>query len=169
MRYFGGKALCVGLVMWSLSMSGCGYLPSEMESEIGTGKSKTPEAAAGVSIHAASCKTPAKGFKLVTFDDLYDVTDDPRLPFRPASNLPQKYDVRAFVWGYDNCQEKGTCQHGDHYWLIRRGPEGDFSTWVVTPQFPRITIESRCKEHLKVGKRYRLSFDNGKLVGLSRN
>ena len=169
MRYFGCNALCAGMALWSLSLSGCGYLPSEMESEIKTDKSKPPEATAGASIHAASCETRAKGYKLVTFDDLYTFTEDPRQPFQPAANLPAKYDVRAYLWGYDNCLEKGTCQHGDHYWLIKRGPEGDFSTWVVTPQFPRITIESRCKDHLKVGKRYRLSFDNGKLVGFSRN
>lgn len=169
MRYFGCDTLCVGVALWSLAMSGCGYLPSEMEPDPKTDKSAAPDAAAGVSIHAASCKAPAKGYKLVRFGDLFDFTDDPRHPFRPAADRPQKYDVRAFLWGYDNCLAKGTCQHGDHYWLIQRGPEEDFSTWVVTPQFPRITIESRCKEHFKVGQRYRLSFDNGKLVGLSRN
>ncbi|MBB5212527.1 hypothetical protein [Microbulbifer hydrolyticus] len=169
MRYFGCGALCVGVTLWGLSMSGCGYLPSEMEPDPKTDKSKPPEAVAGVYMHAASCATRAKGYKLLNFEDLYDATGDPRHPFRPAAGVPNKYDVRAYVWGYDNCLEKGTCQHGDHYWLINRGPDGDFSTWVVTPQFPRITIESRCKDQLKVGKRYRLSFDNGKLVGFSLN
>ncbi|WP_428820249.1 hypothetical protein [Microbulbifer sp. MCCC 1A16149] len=165
-RYFGCDALCVGVAMCSLAMTGCGYLPSEMEPDP---KAGAPKAAAGVSIHAASCETRAKGYKILSFDDLYNFTDDPRHPFQPAPNLPAKYDVRAYVWGYDNCLEKGRCEHGDYYWLIKRGPEGDFSTWVVTPQFPRITIESRCKNDLKVGQRYRFSFDNGKLVGFSKN
>ncbi|WGL18307.1 hypothetical protein PVT68_08435 [Microbulbifer bruguierae] len=167
MRYFGCGAICAGLALWSLALSGCGYLPSEMEPTPKTEKS--PETADGVSLHAASCDVKAKGYKLVDFGDLYDATSDPRHPFRPATNLPAKYDVRAYVWGYDNCMEKGQCQNGDHYWLIKRGPENDFSTWVVTPQFPRITIESRCKDRLKVGERYRLSFENGNLVGFSKN
>ncbi|WP_158681557.1 hypothetical protein [Microbulbifer pacificus] len=169
MRYLGGGALCVGLALWSVALSGCGYLPSEMEGKPKSGKSMPPESTAGVAMHAASCEVRAKGYKLQTFDDLYEFTDDPRHPFQPATNLPAKYDVQAFVWGYDNCLERGTCQHGDHYWLIKRGPEEDFSTWVVTPQFPRITIESRCKENLKVGERYRFSFEGGKLVGFSKN
>ena len=169
MRYIGCNALSVGTMLWSLSLSGCGYLPSEMNGDIKTDKSKPPGTAAIVAMHTASCETPAKGYKLVSFDTLYEFTDDPRQPFQPSANLPAKYDVRAYLWGYDNCMAKGTCKHGDHYWLIKRGPEDDFATWVVTPQYPRITIASRCKDHLKVGKRYRLSFENGKLVGLSRN
>ncbi|MCK7598683.1 hypothetical protein M0G74_15500 [Microbulbifer sp. CAU 1566] len=169
MRYLGCGAVCVGLALLSLAQTGCGYLPSEMEPKPKAEKSKAPESAAGVSLHAASCDSRAKGYQTVAFDDLYDVTGDPRHPFSPAANIPAKYDVRAYVWGYDNCGEKGTCQHGDYYWLIKRGPEDDFSTWVVTPQFPRITIESRCKGQLKVGERYRFSFDNGKLVGFSKN
>ncbi|WP_043320758.1 hypothetical protein [Microbulbifer sp. HZ11] len=169
MRYIGGSTLCTGLALWSLTISGCGYLPSEMAPKPKATESKAPEAAAGVNLHAASCDTRAKGYEVVTFGDLYEITGDTRDPFRPAVNIPAKYDVRAFVWGYDNCMAKGNCAHGDHYWLIGRGPEGDFSTWVVTPQFPRITIESRCKAHLKVGERYRFSFDNGKLVGFSKN
>lgn len=169
MRHFACGGLCTTLALWSLALSGCGYLPSEMEGKPKSDTSKPPEASAGVAIHAAGCEVRAKNFKLLTFDDLYDITGDPRHPFRPSANLPAKYDVRAFVWGYDNCRERGTCQHGDHYWLIRRGPEDDFTTWVVTPQFPRITIESRCKEQLKVGERYRFSFESGKLVGFSKN
>ncbi|WP_066967297.1 hypothetical protein [Microbulbifer sp. Q7] len=169
MRYFGCGALSVVVTMWSLSLSGCGYLPSEMDAGAKTSKSPEPGAAAGVVVHTANCETRAKGFKLLNFDDLYTVTGDPREPFRPAQNLPDTYDVQAYLWGYDNCLQKGNCQHGDHYWMIKRGPEDDFSTWVVTPQFPRITIESRCKDQLKIGKRYRLSIKNGKLVGLSRN
>lgn len=169
MRYFACGGLCVTLALWSLALSGCGYLPSEMEGKPKDNDSKPPETAAGVALHTVGCDVRARNFKLLTFDDLYTFTDNPRHPFQPAANLPGKYDVRAFVWGYDKCMERGTCQHGDRYWLIKRGAEGDFTTWVVTPQFPRITIESRCKERLKVGERYRFSFENGKLVGFSRN
>ncbi|QIL91425.1 hypothetical protein GNX18_17780 [Microbulbifer sp. SH-1] len=169
MRYFACGGLCVTLALWSLALSGCGYLPSEMEGKPKNHNSNPPETAAGVALHAVGCDVRAKNFKLLKFDDLYTFTNDPKHPFQPAANLPSKYDVRAFVWGYDNCKARGTCQHGDHYWLIKRGAEGDFTTWVVTPQFPRITIESRCKERLKVGERYRFSFENGKLVGFSRN
>ncbi|WOX06795.1 hypothetical protein [Microbulbifer pacificus] len=169
MRYFGCGALCVGVALCSVTMTGCGYLPSEMDGKPKTDKSKSPEAAAGVALHTASCEVRAKGYTLLKFDDLYEFTDDPRHPFQPAADLPAKYDVHAFVWGYDNCMERGACQHGDYYWLIRRGPEDDFTTWVVTPQFPRITIESRCKDRLKVGEGYRLSFENGNLVGFSKN
>ncbi|MFC6978037.1 hypothetical protein [Microbulbifer taiwanensis] len=39
---------------------------------------------------------------------------------------------------------------------------------MVTPQYPRITIQSTCRDRLKVGERYRFSFSRGKLVGFSR-
>lgn len=170
MRYFGCGALRAGLTLWSLALiSGCGHLPSEMGSKPRTSKVAPPEAAAEVVIHTASCSARARGYRLVAFDELYEFTDNPQQPFQRTTSAPTQYDVRAYVWGYDNCLEKGTCQHGDHYWLINRGPGNDFPTWVVTPQYPRITIESRCRDHLKVGERYRFSFKNGKLVGVSKN
>lgn len=149
--------------------SGCGYLPSEMEPKPKAEKRKTGDLDMEPIVHTASCGARARGYKRLGFDDLFVITEDREQPFAPASNLPGKYDVRAYVWGFDNCMEKGTCNHGDHYWLIKRGPEDDFSTWVVTPQYPRITIKSLCRDTLKVGERYRFSFKDGKLVGISKN
>ena len=168
MRYFSLSRGCAGLLLVSVTLSGgCGYLPSEMDGKPKPDKDKKAPDASATWQHTASCGTSARRYKLVRFEDLYDATDDPRHPFSPAANLPQQYDVRAYVWGFDNCMALGNCTDGDHYWLIRRGPEDDFGTWAVTPQFPRITITSRCKGDLKIGKRYRFSFNNGALVGFS--
>lgn len=170
MRYFSVGRIFSGLLLASLAVSGgCGYLPSEMEGVTKPKADEKPASGSTTKQHTASCDTGARKYRLVQFDDLYDITDDPRSPFHPSSNTPAQYDVNAYVWGYDNCMQQGNCTNGDHYWLIKRGPEDDFSTWVVTPQYPRITIASRCKGRLKVGERYRFSFKDGALVGFSRN
>ncbi|MFD1217169.1 hypothetical protein [Microbulbifer celer] len=170
MRYFSVSRVFSALLLATLAgTGGCGYLPSEMEGVTKPKPEGKPAPASTTRQHTASCDTAAKNYRVVQFDELYDTTGDPRSPFRPAPNIPAQYDVNAYVWGYDNCMQQGNCSNGDHYWLIKRGPEGDFSTWVVTPQFPRITIASTCKGRLKVGKRYRFSFKNGALVGFSRN
>ncbi|MFV8784288.1 hypothetical protein ACNKU7_17860 [Microbulbifer sp. SA54] len=170
MRFFRSVpvlALCI--VVFTAMATGCGYLPSEMDPKSKTQKSKSGDEDQAVKEHTASCDVRAKGYKLASFDDLFEFTGDAREPFQPAANQPAKYDVRAYVWGFDNCMERGACNDGDHYWLIKRGPEDDFSTWVVTPQHPQITIKSRCRDKFKVGERYRFSFNNGKLVGFTRN
>nr|WP_010130238.1 hypothetical protein [Microbulbifer agarilyticus] len=169
MRYFSGSALCAGVALWSLALTGCGYLPSEMNGKPKPADAKSQDAAPEVINHVASCSTRAKGHKLLSFNDLYVATNDPHLPFQRASNLPRKFDVRAYVWGFQSCENLSDCNTGDHYWLIGRGPGDDFSTWVVTPQFPRITISSSCRNKLKVGERYRFSFSNGQLTGFSKN
>lgn len=159
---FDGCLLLLGTLILA-APSGCGYLPSEL-AKPGKGKPQ-PHARVNAVQHTTSCGTPARGFRRLRFDDLYITTGDPDVPFRESSNRPAQYDVRAYVWGYGKCRG---CRGGDHYWLIERGPEGDFSTWVVTPQYPRITIQSTCSQQLKVGQRYRFSFSRGKLVGFSR-
>ncbi|WP_323845528.1 hypothetical protein [Microbulbifer magnicolonia] len=164
MRLF-GLAATIGAFALAAT-AGCGYLPSELEAP-GKGKSG-PHARVTAKLHTVSCTTPARGFRRVKFDDLFAFTDDSEHPFREAYNTPAQYDVNAYVWGFDNCMKRGTCDQGDHYWLIGRGPGNDFSTWVVTPQFPRITIQSQCQKQLKVGERYRFSFSRGQLVGFSR-
>ncbi|MCA0894548.1 hypothetical protein [Microbulbifer agarilyticus] len=169
MRYFSGSALCAGLALWGVTLTGCGYLPSEMDGKPKAAEAKPQDASAEVFNHVASCGARAKGYKLLPFNDLYVTTDDPRFPFQRASNLPRNFDVRAYVWGFQSCESLSDCNGGDHYWLIGRGPGDDFSTWVVTPQFPRITISSSCRNTLKVGERYRFSFSNGQLTGFSRN
>ncbi len=162
---FTGLAVAIGTLAL-ISTSGCGYLPSEL-AKPGEGKTRG-HARILAKQHTVSCKTQARGFRRVKFDDLYTFTDDARQPFREADNTPAQYDVSAYVWGFDNCMTGGTCTGGDHYWLIGRGPGSDFTTWVVTPQYPRITIQSTCRDRLKVGERYRFSFSRGKLVGFSR-
>lgn len=159
---FTGLAAAVGV----LALASCGYLPSELAKP---GEDKTrPHARVVAKQHTVSCKTPARGFRRVKFDDLYTFTDDSEQPFREAENTPAQYDVSAYVWGFDNCMQAGSCTGGDHYWLIGRGPGNDFTTWVVTPQYPRLTIQSPCRDRLRVGERYRFSFSRGKLVGFSR-
>jgi len=150
---------------------GCGYLPSELappEKKDEEQEKPAPRARIVAKQHTASCAAPARGFRRVQFDSLYATTGDPDRPFREADDLPAQFDVSAYVWGFDDCMRAGTCEGGDHYWLIGRGPRDDFTTWVVTPQFPRITIQSTCRERLKVGERYRFSFSRGQLVGFSR-
>ncbi|WP_226666652.1 hypothetical protein [Microbulbifer aggregans] len=170
MRFFRSvPVLTLFIAVFAALATGCGYLPSAMEPETKAEKSKPDETDQSVKVHTVSCKTRAKGYNLASFDDLFVFSGDAREPFHPATGLPSKYDVRAYVWGFDNCMERGVCTQGDHYWLIKRGPEDDFSTWVVTPQFPRITIKSSCKNTFKVGERYRFSFSKGKLVGVSKN
>lgn len=170
MRLFSSVPLLALFALATATLaSGCGYLPSEMEHKPKAAKRKAGDLDQPPIVHTASCGARARGYKRLSFDDLFVFTQDQNQPFAAASNLPEKYDIRAYVWGYDNCMEKGTCKHGDHFWLIKRGPEDDFSTWVVTPQYPRITIESHCKDTLKVGERYRFSFKQGKLVGVSKN
>ncbi|SEA46796.1 hypothetical protein [Microbulbifer marinus] len=162
MRFFGLAATISACAL--VVTSGCGYLPSEMSA----GKKSTAHARIKAKQHTVSCSTPARGFRRVKFDDLYTFTDNSEHPFQEAANTPAQYDVDAYVWGSDNCMRRGKCTGGDHYWLIGRGPGNDFSTWVVTPQFPRITIQSNCPNQLKVGRRYRFSFSRGSLVGISR-
>ncbi|WP_346837567.1 hypothetical protein [Microbulbifer sp. SAOS-129_SWC] len=153
------------------ALGGCGYLPSEMNG--GSSKSNT-ELPDGV--HASivarqqftNCNSAAKGYHRVTFKDLYNTTGDRDTPFVPSPSAPAQYDVTAYVWGSDNCSQTGRCSGGDHYWLIERGPGDEFTTWVVTPQFPRIVIQSTCRNRLKVGERFRFSFSHGKLLGFSR-
>ncbi|WP_295800501.1 hypothetical protein [uncultured Microbulbifer sp.] len=170
MRLFSSVPLMALIALSSAAFtSGCGYLPSEMEPKPKAETRRTSDIDLEPIVHSASCGARARGYKRLGFDDLFVFTEDQSRPFAAASDLPGKYDVRAYVWGFDNCMAKGTCSQGDHYWLIKRGPEDDFTTWVVTPQYPRITIESRCKDALKVGERYRFSFRNGKLVGISKN
>lgn len=149
----------------ALLTSGCGYLPSEFS---GGKKKSSAHARVIAKQHTVSCSTPARGFKRVLFDDLYTTTSNSRHPFREADDMPAQFDVYAYVWGFDDCSSAGSCQGGDNYWLIGRGPGNDFTTWVVTPQFPRITIHSSCRKQLRVGERYRFSFSRGKLVGFSR-
>ncbi|AMX03351.1 hypothetical protein [Microbulbifer thermotolerans] len=164
MRFIDFAAAAGTLIL--LVSSGCGYLPSEMDKEK---KDKDRGHARAVTKpHTVSCKTPARGFRQVAFDDLYVFTGDSEQPFREAENTPAQYDVNAYVWGFDNCMEAGQCEGGDRYWLIGRGPGKAFTTWVVTPQYPRITIQSPCRNRLKIGKRYRFSFSRGELVGFSR-
>ncbi|MBB3063236.1 hypothetical protein [Microbulbifer rhizosphaerae] len=176
---FDGLAAILG-VLALLSASGCGHLPSELappkKKESETQKETVTQKAAAHANHArvaaqrhtVSCDTPARDFRKIRFDDLYITTGDPDKPFRVSEKAPAQYDIAAYVWGYDNCVQAGTCKGGDHYWLIGRGPGNDFRTWVTTPQYPRITVQSECRQRLKVGEKYRFSFSRGKLVGFSR-
>ena len=158
-----GLALLLGFLSL-VSVQGCGYLPSQMA---GSGKaSDSAHARINARKHTASCDTGARGFRNVRFSDIFVTTGDPDVPFRESDKSPAQYDVSAYVWGYQSCSQSGCA--GGHYFLIERGPGGDFSTWVVTPQYPRIVIESRCRDQLKVGERYRFSFSRGTLVGFSR-
>ncbi|WP_193161810.1 hypothetical protein [Microbulbifer hainanensis] len=162
-------SVTTALIVIALGMlSGCGYLPSELSTPGSDADSGGPHARIIAIQHTASCDTPARGFRTITFDDLYATTGDPDKPFRKVASAPAQYDINAYVWGTDNCSRRGQCNGGDHFWLIERGPGSDFSTWVVTPQFPRITIQSNCRDQLKVGKRYRFSFSRGALIGISR-
>lgn len=182
MRFYGLAAILGVLAL--LSTSGCGHLPSELappekkETEtqkkeaVTQKKSVTQKAAAHAHVaarpHTVSCDTPARDFRKIRFDDLYITTGDPDNPFRVSEKAPAQYDIAAYVWGSDSCVQAGTCKGGDHYWLIGRGPGDDFRTWVTTPQYPRITVQSECRQRLKVGEKYRFSFSRGKLVGFSR-
>lgn len=163
MRFF-GPIIFTGTLAF-FSTSGCGYLPSELAPKK---KEKPAHARVVAKQHTVSCGTPTRGFRKVGFDDLYATTGDLDHPFREADDTPVQYDVNAYVWGFDNCVQAGTCKGGDNYWLIGRGPGNDFTTWVVTPQFPRITIQSPCRQRLRVGERYRFSFSRGHLVGFSK-
>ena len=162
-------SVTTGLTVMALGIvGGCGYLPSEL-SKLDSGADGSGPHARVIAIpHTASCDTPARGFRTLSFDDLFATTGDPDKPFRKVASAPAQYDISAYVWGSDNCSQRGKCSGGDRFWLIERGPGSDFSTWVVTPQFPRITIQSNCRDRLKVGKRYRFSFSRGTLVGFSR-
>ncbi|WP_237055730.1 hypothetical protein [Microbulbifer sediminum] len=162
MQFF-RAAVLAGLM--GIAGSGCGYLPSELDSGK---KSNSGHARVTAKQHTTSCDAPARGFRKVSFSRLYRTTGDRKTPFEENSELPAQYDVYAYVWGYGKCNASGDCAAGDHYWLIERGPGNDFSTWVVTPQYPRITIQSQCRDRLHVGKRYRFSFSRGHLVGFSR-
>lgn len=181
-------------VLALVSLSGCGYLPSEMEipdakesegkeAEAKPDKAKPEKAEARAEPrkakrtaharirakpHTVDCDTPARGFQQVAFDDLYTITGDSDAPFREADDRPAQFNVAAYVWGSDRCSQYADCEQGDHYWLIGKGPRGDYRTWVVTPQFPRIPIQSTCRDKLKVGERFRFSFSHGKLVGFSQ-
>lgn len=184
MRFYG--AITALGVLTLVSLQGCGHLPSEMAEPEGE-EAEKPESPARTETkaapqrsgrpaharikakpHTVDCNSPAKGFQRVAFRDLYTETGDTDAPFREADSAPSQFDVSAYVWGYDQCTGAGTCEGGDHYWLIGNGPRGDLQTWVVTPQFPRITIQSTCDEKLEVGERFRFSFSHGKLVGFSR-
>ncbi|SDJ97414.1 hypothetical protein [Microbulbifer yueqingensis] len=157
------RAAVLSLIM---AVAGCGYLPSELSG------GKKPAAGAHARVvarpHSVSCDTPARGFRKVSFARLYQTTGDRKEPFRESADLPAQYDVDAYVWGYRKCHTGENCTAGDHYWLIERGPGDDFEVWVVTPQYPRIAIQSSCRDRLKVGQRYRFSFSRGQLVGFSR-
>lgn len=166
MRYFDvAAALAVAALA---SLSSCGYLPSEMAVPGARKSGPGPHARIVTHRQTVNCGTPARGFRRVTFDDIYTTTGDPDIPFVEKKSAPAQFDITAYVWGSDNCSKTGRCSGGDHYWLIERGPGDDFSTWVVTPQYPRITIHSSCRGQLKVGRRYRFSFSRGELVGFSR-
>lgn len=148
----------------------CGYLPSDMNSSDSDDSDSTRSTHARVKAkpHTVGCDAPARGFQRVAFRDLYTITGNPKSPFREADDMPTQFDVTAYVWGRTRCSQHESCEQGDHYWLIGKGPRGDFQTWVVTPQFPRIPIQSTCRQKLKVGEGYRFSFSHGKLVGFSR-
>ena len=159
-----GLALLLGFLTLA-SVQGCGYLPSQMS---GSGKkSDSAHARINARMHNASCNAGARGFRNVRFRDIFISTGDPDQPFRESKQQPAQYDVSAYVWGYESCAQAG-CSGGGHFFLIEPGPRGDFTTWVVTPQYPRIVIESSCRDRLKVGERYRFSFSRGALVGFSR-
>ena len=167
MRFYGVAAILCGLIL--VAAGGCGYLPSEMTLPGQEKKSgRNAHASVASKPHTVGCSEPAKGYQLVRFKDLYTVTGNANKPFREAKNVPTQFDVKAYVWGSDNCSRSGSCAGGDHFWLIGRGPGNDFKTWVVTPQFPRLTIQSSCRDKLKVGERFRFSFSHGKLVGFSK-
>ncbi|GAA5524837.1 hypothetical protein Maes01_01396 [Microbulbifer aestuariivivens] len=163
---FSRLAALVGILALGLT-SGCGYLPSEDTIRTG-GKKSSAHANISVKPHSVDCGTPARGFRKLPFREIFTFNnaDDP--PFSESSKLPAQFDVDAYVWGFEACRRTGTCGEGDQYWLIGSGPGGDFSTWVVTPQYPRLLIQSSCRNQLKVGERYRFSFSRGKLVGFSR-
>lgn len=165
MRYYGLILTACALTLAALAS--CGHLPSEL-AQPKADKKPSPLARVAPKRHTVSCETPSRGFRELRFSQLFTTTEDPNHPFHESTALPPQYDVHAFVWGYDDCAAAGTCASGDHYWLIERGPEGDFPTWVVTPQYPRITIHSNCRGKLKVGEQYRFSFSRGQLVGFSR-
>ncbi|WP_285764611.1 hypothetical protein [Biformimicrobium ophioploci] len=116
----------------------------------------------------AACGLGAANSKLLKFDDLFEYTDDPQQPFDEKRSLPDKYDVIAYVWGKEPCTSEVPCDKGHYFWLIERGPEpGEESIWAVTPQYPRITVQSSCTSQLKSGKRFRFSFEGDKLIGFS--
>ena len=159
-----GLALLLGFLLL-VSVQGCGYLPSQMA---GAGKkSDSAHARINARQHTASCSTGARGFRNVRFRDIFITTGDRDQPFRESDRQPAQYDVNAYVWGYQSCAQSD-CAGGGHFFLIEQGPADDFSTWVVTPQYPRIVIASACSDKLKVGERYRFSFSRGTLVGFSR-
>ncbi|MFA0811540.1 hypothetical protein [Microbulbifer epialgicus] len=165
MRLF---ARVVTLVVLALLLaSGCGYLPSEMTI---AGKKKAPPPHARITgkPQVVSCATPARGFRPIAFNELYIFTGDAPQPFHEKTDLPAQFDVEAYVWGSEQCAPRAFCKKGNYYLLIGRGPGNDFDTWVVTPQYPRMIIQSPCYEWLRVGQRYRFSFSRGKLVGFSR-
>ncbi|WHI51788.1 hypothetical protein P3339_02855 [Microbulbifer sp. MLAF003] len=112
---------------------------------------------------------PSQGFRPIAFDALYTFTGDERQPFQEKTSIPAQFDVEAYVWGSERCAPSAFCKRGDYYWLIGRGPGNEFNTWVVTPQYPRMIIQSPCYEWLRIGQRYRFSFSRGKLVGFSRD
>ncbi|GAB2888172.1 hypothetical protein ACCI51_01820 [Microbulbifer echini] len=165
MRIFAWAATLAALAL--LTASGCGYLPSEM-TIVGKEKAPPPYARITGKPQVVSCAIPAQGFRPVTFDSLYTFTGSEREPFQEKTNVPMQYDVLAYVWGSERCAPRAFCKRGDYYWLIGRGPGNDFQTWVVTPQYPRMIIQSPCAERLRIGLRYRFSFNRGKLVGFSQ-
>lgn len=170
MRLYGVAAAICALSL--VFLGGCGYLPSEMSATASKkdDAQSRPEPHARISVkrQTVSCNTSAQNFREIPFDNLFRTTGKTRRPFVEAPDLPAQFDVYAYVWGYDNCSQAGTCESGGHYWLIGRGPGREFRTWVVTPQFPRLTIHSVCRDRLKVGQRFRFSFSRGQLVGFSR-
>ncbi|MCO1334723.1 hypothetical protein MO867_10260 [Microbulbifer sp. OS29] len=158
----------IAVVYTTLSVSGCGYFPSEM-SIPGKVPAKRPPPHARITgkPHVVSCATPARGFPSISFDDVFTFTENPRQPFRESSSLPPHFDVVGYVWGAERCTPAAFCSSGDYYQLLGRGPSGDFQTWISTPQYPRITIQSPCAKRLQVGQGYRFSFSDGQLVGFS--
>ncbi|WNZ55840.1 hypothetical protein ACJJI5_04165 [Microbulbifer sp. EKSA008] len=154
-----------------LTTSGCGYFPSEMSipGKLPPAKRPPPYARITGKPHVVSCATPARGFPTLSFDEVFTFTENPRQPFVESYGLPQQFDVIAYVWGAERCTPAAFCNYGDYYQLLGRGPRGDFATWISTPQYPRITIQSPCGQRLKVGQGYRFSFSDGQLVGFSPN
>ncbi|MEX2961581.1 hypothetical protein [Microbulbifer sp. TYP-18] len=151
-------AICA---LYLLLAQGCGYLPSEMPGVKGRDSN-------GVLRHTTRCSNGARGFSHLTFADLFITTGDPDTPFRASDKLPQEYDVSAYVWSYKSCEGTPNCAGGGYFTLIERGPRGDYGTWVVTPQYPRIVVQSRCRDQLRTGERYRFSFSRGQMVGFNR-
>ncbi|WP_237066918.1 hypothetical protein [Microbulbifer guangxiensis] len=162
---FSSLAAIVGLVALAFT-SGCGYLPSE--DSVRTAGKSTAHARINVKPQTVTCGTPARGFRKLGFKEVFTFDRNADPAFAESSRLPAQFDVYAYVWGHQDCRATDSCDKGDYYWLIERGPGNDFSTWVVTPQYPHFTIQSSCRGQLKVGERYRFSFSRGKLVGFSR-